>query len=199
MTISAAPVQEMPTRGRRHVPGEEGVWIFIFGDMLIFAVLFGTYLRYRSRNPQLFNHSQLALNPGFGVANTLLLLLSSLLVVVAITALRRKVIGIAPRLIAGAIACGLAFSILKVIEYHDKIQAGSTPLTNEFFMFYYALTGLHWFHLILGLAVLTYLLYVSRKPALTARQFRWAEGGGCFWHMVDLLWIVLFPLLYLVS
>jgi nitric oxide reductase NorE protein len=175
------------------------VWIFILGDMLIFAVLFGTYLHYRSRNPQLFNHSQLALNPGFGVVNTLLLLLSSLLVAVAITALRRKVTGIAPPLIAGAMACGLAFSVLKVIEYHDKIAAGITPLTNEFFMFYYALTGLHWFHLVLGLAMLAYLLYASRQPALTAKQFSWAEGGGCFWHMVDLLWIVLFPLLYLVS
>jgi nitric oxide reductase NorE protein len=198
--ITLAPrLDGRPTPQRRHVPGEEGVWIFIFGDMTIFAVLFATFLHYRSRNPQLFNQSQQALNPVFGAVNTLLLLLSSLLVVTAISAMRAKITGIAPLLIAGAIGCGLCFSVLKVIEYRHKIDAGITPQTNEFFMYYFVLTGLHWFHLIIGLGVLTYLLWTSRKPALTAKQFSWVEGGGCFWHMVDLLWIVLFPLLYLIA
>jgi nitric oxide reductase NorE protein len=199
MTLSPAPPRERGASRQHHIPGEGGAWIFIFGDISIFAMLFATYLRYRSRDPQLYNHSQLALNPVFGAVNTLLLLLSSLLVVVAITALRREVTGIAPVLLVGAIACGLVFSTLKVIEYRHKMAAGITPHTNDFFMFYYTLTGLHWFHLILGLAMLGYLLYASRKPALTAKQFGWVEGGGCFWHMVDLLWIVLFPLLYLVG
>jgi nitric oxide reductase NorE protein len=204
MTVSAAPHQpvspDQPARRRGHIPGEEGVWVFILGDMVIFAILFATYMHYRSRNPEVFNRSQESLNSIFGVVNTLLLLFSSLLVVLAVGVVRKRFNGntIAPALIVGAIACGLGFSALKVIEYAQKVDAGITPQTNDFFMFYFVLTGLHWFHLILGLAVLTYMLHATRKPALTDKQFSWVEGGGCFWHMVDLLWIVIFPLLFLV-
>jgi nitric oxide reductase NorE protein len=184
---------------RGHIPGEAGIWIFILGDMAVFAVLFGTFLVYRSKDVELFDSSQLHLNTTFGLINTLLLLVSSMLVVLAVSTVRRGTPRPAPLLIAGAIACGLAFSMLKVVEYVDKIDAGITPQTNTFYMFYFLLTGLHWFHLLLGLAVLTYLLASARRKRHDARQLAWFEGGGCFWHMVDLLWIVLFPLIYLLN
>jgi nitric oxide reductase NorE protein len=181
-----------------HVPGEVGVWVFIVGDMLVFATLFLTYLYYRADDPELFAASQSELVQTFGAVNTLLLLLSSLLVVAAVRAVRRKLSRVAPWLIAGAFACGIAFSVLKYVEYHDKVAHELTPATNDFFMLYFVMTGLHWFHLAIGLLVLTVLFVLSRKPALSARQSAFVEGGACFWHMVDLLWIVLFPLLYLV-
>ena len=192
-------VELTPAAPARHVPGETGTWIFIFGDMLVFAVLFATYLYYRGADPGLFNSSQEALNPTYGAVNTLLLLVSSLLVVLAVHCVRRGMRGVAPRLIAGAFACGAGFSVMKIVEYSDKVGHDITPATNDFFMYYFVLTGLHWFHLLLGLAVLSYLFVLSRKPSLTPRQFAFYEGGACFWHMVDLLWIVLFPLLYLVN
>lgn len=182
----------------RHVPGEVGVWVFIFGDMLVFGVLFATYLYYRVDDPALFARSQEALTEAYGAVNTMLLLVSSLLVVVAVRAVRTGVRGVAPGMLIGAIACGLAFSGLKVFEYSGKLGQDITPATNDFYMYYYVLTGLHWFHLVLGLAVLTYLFFLARRPHLTKGQFAFVEGGACFWHMVDLLWIVLFPLLYLV-
>jgi nitric oxide reductase NorE protein len=182
-----------------HVPGETGTWVFIFGDMLVFATLFATYLYYRAQDPQLFDASQQALNQTYGAINTLLLLASSLLVVMAVRAVRRRMPRVAPSLILGAIACGVAFSALKVVEYSDKVGAGLKPSTNDFFMCYFVYTGLHWFHLLVGLGVLLYLLTLARKPALTTRQFAFFEGGASYWHMVDLLWIVLFSLLYLVS
>jgi len=179
------------------VPGEVGVWVFILGDMAIFAVLFGTFLTGRAADVPLFDVSQSQLNQDYGVANTLLLLVSSLLVVMAVSGVRERR-GRADLLLAGAMACGLAFSALKVIEYAGKVGHGVTPATNEFFMYYFILTGLHWFHLALGLVVLGLLIRLARKPALSSSQFAFVEGGACFWHMVDLLWIVLFPLLYLV-
>jgi len=182
-----------------HVPGETGVWVFIFGDMMVFAVLFATYLYYRAENVELFNASQGALNQTYGAVNTLLLLVSSMLVVMAVRAVRRQMRKVAPWLIAGAFLCGLAFSALKVAEYRGKVEHGITPATNDFYMYYFILTGLHWFHLIIGLCVLSVLFVLSRKPGITQRQFALVEGGASFWHMVDLLWIVLFPLLYLVS
>ena len=188
-----------PPSRPRHIPGEEGIWVFIYGDMMIFAILFGTYLYYRAKDVALFTTSQQVLNTTFGLINTLLLLFSSLLVVTAVTAIRRGTPRPAPPLIAGAIACGLAFSLLKVLEYTSKVDTGITPQTNRFYMFYFVLTGLHWFHLILGLGVQTYMYFSARRPALDAKQFGWFEGAGCYWHMVDLLWIILFPLLYLMN
>ncbi|MDI9947717.1 cytochrome c oxidase subunit 3 [Rhodococcus sp. IEGM 1305] len=179
------------------VPGEVGIWVFIFGDMVIFAVLFATFFYYRAKKPEIFDQSQVALNQNYGAANTVVLLVSSLLVVLAVRAVRKRM-PLAPHLIAGAIFCGILFSALKVLEYAEKVSHGITPATNDFFMFYFVLTGLHWFHLIVGLVVLVTLYVFARKPEITEHRFAFFEGGACFWHMVDLLWIVLFPMLYLV-
>jgi nitric oxide reductase NorE protein len=187
-----------PSR-RHHVPGETGIWVFIFGDMMVFAIMFFTYLYYRGKDVALFNASQLRLNPDFGLVNTLLLLASSLLVVLAVGVVRAGTHRPAQPLILGAIGCGVAFSVLKVVEYSGKLDAGITPQTDQFFMFYFVLTGLHWFHLAIGLAVLGYMYFSARRTSLDVKQFAWFEGAGCYWHMVDLLWIVLFPLLYLVN
>jgi nitric oxide reductase NorE protein len=101
-------------------------------------------------------------------------------------------------MIVGAFACGLVFIAVKVFEYHERIAAGQTPSENDFYTLYFILTGLHLFHLIIGLGVLTSLWFLARKPELTKHQWAFFEGGTCFWHMVDLLWIVLFPLIFLV-
>lgn len=181
----------------KHLPGEVGVWVFILGDLMVFALLFGVYLYYRIDDPALFASSQSRLNQAFGAVNTLLLLTSSLLVVTAVRALRHGVTNIAPELFAGAMACGAGFAVLKIFEYSGKISEGLVPATNEFWMYYFILTGLHFFHLLLGMAVLTFCLVSSRMASLSAQRFSLVEGGACFWHMVDLLWVVLFPLLYL--
>jgi len=182
----------------RHIPGEAGLWILIFGDMTVFAVLFAVYLHNRGAQPVVFAKSQETLNRNFGAINTLLLLTSSLLVVLATRAVRGQARKHAPRLVAGAMACGLGFIVIKIFEYHDKISAGLTPSTNKFYMYYFVLTGVHLAHLVVGLVVLAVLGNLARKPELTSTNLMFFEGGACFWHMVDLLWIVLFPLLFLV-
>jgi nitric oxide reductase NorE protein len=191
-------IEPVPRRRvERHVPGEEGAWVFILGDMTVFAGFFAAYLAARAHNPELFAASQRTLNQSYGAINTLLLLTSSLFVTVGIRAVRRNAHRVAPWCFAGAFCCGLGFASVKFLEYSDKIHHGLLPTTNEFFMYYYVLTGLHLFHLTLGMAVLVFLFVKARKPALTVREFAFVEGGACFWHMVDVLWIVLFPLLYL--
>ncbi|GAA5156585.1 cytochrome c oxidase subunit 3 family protein [Pseudonocardia eucalypti] len=204
MTTLSKNVQRPEASGKpaKHLPGEEGTWVFIFGDMMVFAVFFCTYLYYRGLEPELFNESQQQLRQIYGVVNTLLLLTSSLFVVVGIRAIRKRVAGVAPWMFSGALVCGLGFSLMKFLEYSEKLGKGLTPNTNSFFMYFYVLTGLHFFHLIIGMAVLVYLIVKSRAAEttqLTTKQFAFVEGGACFWHMVDLLWIVLFPLLYLVK
>ena len=112
--------------------------------------------------------------------------------------MRNGIPNLAPKLVAGAFACGLAFSFNKYLEWSHHLSDGLKPATNDFWMYFYILTGLHFFHLLIGMALLTFIFVQARKPSIDSRRFIFVEGAGCFWHMVDLLWVVLFPLLYLV-
>ena len=186
-------------RQARRLPGEEGTWVFIFGDMTVFAVLFGVYLYYRSADPVLFNGSQARLNQTFGVVNTLILLSSSLLVVTAVRAVRQRENALAGRLIVGAMVCGALFVVNKGIEYGHEISQGFLPATDQFFTYFYVMTGLHLVHVIVGMGLLWFMLTLIRRSELTPWQNSYLDGAACFWHMVDLLWIIIFPLLYLVK
>ena len=192
---TSAPVAAKPKK----IPGEEGVWIFILGDICVFAVFFTYYLVQRSKHVDLFDLSQANLNKDFGAVNTVFLLISSLFVVLAVRAMRESERQLAQRMIIGAFLCGVAFIIVKVFEYSERAAAHQIPTTNGFYLLYFVLTGLHLFHLILGLGVLTALFFLARRPDLSQHQWAFFEGGACFWHMVDLLWLVLFPLIFLVN
>lgn len=200
VTITAGVPVEPPSldSSARDVPGEAGLWILLFGDMTVFAVLFAVYLQQRSRQPALFAASQATLSRGLGAAATLVLVSSSLLVVLATRAVRTDQRRFAPPLISGAIALGVTFVAIKAIEYHDLFAVGATSHMNIFFVYYFALTGLHVLHLVGGLLVLVVLLTLSRKRELTIGQCVFFEGGACYWHMLDLLWLVIFPLVFLV-
>lgn len=195
---SRARERRAESRGKP-IPGEPGIWVLLFGDMMVFTVLFGVYLHARGNDRALFARSQDALNRDFGAINTLVLLTSSLLVVFAVRAARSPAHrALASRLLFAGFAVGCCFVVIKVLEYHEKIVAGITPSTNEFYMYYFVLTGLHLAHVMIGLAVLLVLSRIARNPEPSRTQLAFIEGGGCFWHMVDLLWIVIFPLLFLV-
>jgi nitric oxide reductase NorE protein len=193
-------VEQRQAAGRRtgHVPGEEGLWVLIMGDMLVFSIFFATYLVYRAQNVALYVRSQLSMERGYGLLNTGLLLTSSWFVAIAVSDARAGRRERALRMLLGALACGIGFVISKAFEWGGKIRLGITLNSNEFYTFYYMLTGIHLLHVLIGLVVLSYLLARSRRPAPGAGYVAVMEGGGAFWHLVDLLWIVLFALIYLV-
>ncbi|MBC2637851.1 MULTISPECIES: cytochrome c oxidase subunit 3 [unclassified Rhodococcus (in: high G+C Gram-positive bacteria)] len=166
--------------------------------MTVFGILFGVYAWYYGQESAQFGADQAALNKNFGFANTLLLLSSSLLVYAAVQAIRQQRHSLASPLILAAMGCGAVFLVDKGIEYYDKLSHGISAATSDFFMYYFVLTGLHAIHVIVGLALLGFVFSLSRKPTLTARQHTYLEGATVFWHMVDVLWIIMFPLLYLV-
>lgn len=192
--MTAAPIRPEP-----HLPGEAGIWIFIMGDMLVFALFFSVFTYYRGEQPALFTGSQASLNIGFGLANTLLLLTSSWLVIEAVQAARRGLNLVSRRLFFSAFLCGVGFSAIKLMEYQEKIAAGITLTSNDFFMFYYIFTGLHFVHVIIGLVLLGFVMFTLGKPATDQARMRFVEVGASYWHMVDVLWIILFPLIYLVK
>src|SRR5262245_4861323 len=115
----------------------------------------------------------------------------------AVEAARRRLQRALVGCLGMALACGVAFGAVKIFEYRSKIVHGVTMLTNDFYMYYFALTGLHFVHLVIGIVVLA-LLLTKARAGMTADYQRYLESGASYWHMVDLLWIMLFPLLYLV-
>ena len=205
MSTTVPPSSESPggsvpqdrLRPTPHVPGEVGAWVFILGDLAAFALLFGVWMYYRGKEPALFADSQLEVHRSFGAINTLLLLTSSLFVITAVRAVRAQMRRVAQAAIGFALVCGVGFLLDKVLEWTDLVANGHGPTANNYFLYFFVLTGLHAFHVLIGMGILTALLRLSRKPSLSKGQFAFVEGGACFWHMVDLIWVVLFALLYL--
>jgi nitric oxide reductase NorE protein len=191
----AVPLRPPPVGG---IPGEAGVWVFIFADVTFFLYLFVLYLNSRRSHREVFASSRELLDSNFGAANTLILLTSSLFIVLANRQFRARNSLAARRWFSAALGCGGAFVALKAVEYHAEIAAGRTLSSDVFFTYYFMLTGLHLLHLILGLGVLTYLRVISRRGDRTSWHTVAIEGGSCYWHMVDFLWIIIFPLLYLI-
>ncbi|MGQ0622891.1 MAG: cytochrome c oxidase subunit 3 family protein [Panacagrimonas sp.] len=179
---------------RTHIPGEPGIWLFVLGDMVIYGIFFLFYAHARSQEPALFAQSQALLNQVFGVANTLILLSSSWFVVKGVQAARRDPLTASPKWFRWAFLCGVAFCLSKAIEYTWKIDAGITLTSNTFFMYWYLLTFFHLVHVLIGMAVLVFMWRATQRPALSLGLL---ESGATFWHLVDLLWVLIFPLLYL--
>lgn len=196
MTTTAAPPGP-GARSDRRIPGEAGIWVFILGDLIIFGLFFATFVVDRSQEPALFEASRAELHLSWGALNTLLLLTGSLFVVWAVHAARAGKPADASRLIAWAMGCGVIFGINKVIEYADKIGSGHGPDSNIFFTYYFCFTGLHALHLLVALCVLARMRWLLAQPDFGPADIGTLESAATYWHLVDLLWIVLFALLYL--
>ncbi|MCC2654924.1 MAG: heme/copper-type cytochrome/quinol oxidase, subunit 3 [Panacagrimonas sp.] len=197
----SADIEFVPTpmapRVSRRLPGVEGVWVFVFADMAVFALMFGCFMWDRHLQPESFEVSRRALDLTMGGVNTLILLTSSMLVVLAIDALKYAENALAPVFLGLATLCGLAFIVNKAFEYREKFEAGIGLQTNDFFMYYFIMTGMHLGHVVVGTVILAALALKARSSRAGGSIVAY-EGGATYWHMVDLLWVCLFPLLYLV-
>lgn len=192
--ITIALPAEAPAAKR--LPGNLVVWAFILAEMLIFAVLFASYAFDRATNVEMFNLYQQTLDRNAGAINTLLLVTASWFVVLAVRAAHRDDSRAASRNIALGFLCGAGFLVIKAFEYADKFGAGISLSTNTFYRFYFGLTFFHSMHVILGMVALAILWMKTRQGAYGSRGADGMESGAAYWHMVDLLWIVLFPLVY---
>lgn len=180
---------------RGHLPGETSMWFFVIGDLLIFAAYFVSYMYYRGQDHAVFLQSQAQVNLSIGIVNTVVLLTSSLFVALGTSAARVGRTVEARRWFCAALVCGAAFPLLKMCEYIPEITAGMTPGTNLFFMYYFVMTGMHLCHVLLGLVILCFVIRALRGP--TTARISFVETGATYWHMVDVLWLILFALLYL--
>jgi nitric oxide reductase NorE protein len=200
--VSTPNLVEIATADRvkpRRLPGVDGVWVAIGADAVIFAILFGSFMQARLKDPALFEASRHTLNMNFGGIDTLILLTSSWSVALAVQAMKRDLVDREPLLLLGGAVTGLMFMVSKAIEYFGKFAHGITPGTNPFFMWYFTLTGIHLIHVVFGSSMLTYLWIRSRRGTYDHLHKGVPESVASYWHLVDLLWVVLFPLLYLMK
>jgi nitric oxide reductase NorE protein len=187
----------MGANAQRRLPGVPGIWIFVLLDMAFFGVLILAFLVERSRQAVQFEQSQAALNLNLGLVNMLVLLTSSWLVALAVHAARVQRGLACAWLLRGGFLCALVFAVLKLVEYGQKIGAGITPLSDGFYMLYFVMTFLHFLHVCAGMVVLWILARHAAAGAYDTGVHTGLESGATYWHMVDLLWIMLFPLLYM--
>jgi nitric oxide reductase NorE protein len=179
------------------MPGGTDFWVFVIAESLLFGSFFVTYICYRSGSVELYNLSQQALNRGMGAFNTAVLIVSSWSVVQALEAVRKGRVKVAPRYLSLSIVLALVFLTVKICEYQDKFHHGITLATNKFFMFYFVLTMIHMAHVIIGTVVLIVLRQRLVQGEYDRDNMNVLEMAASYWHLVDLLWIFLFPLLYL--
>ncbi|NTW49637.1 MAG: cytochrome c oxidase subunit 3 family protein [Chlorobiales bacterium] len=195
--------------GSDYVGAKLGMWFFLFTEILLFGGLFLVYSVYRSTHAVEFHKAAGQLDSMIGAANTLILITSSLFVALSISAVQKNELRRAGWYIVLTTALGGAFLVNKYFEWSHHISDGMFPDSpsllslskgeNLFFGLYYVMTGLHSVHVIGGLAVLGIALVLLKKGRVTSTNFVFLENAGLFWHLVDLIWIYLFPLFYLVT
>lgn len=167
-------------------------------ELLVFGIFFIAYAVMRMQNVELFNQYQLTLNRDIGLANTLLLITSSYFVVRAVHAIRENNVQHCINWLYASLVGGAGFLVLKSFEYYDKFSAGISLDTNTFYMFYLSLTIFHFLHVVLGMIILVAIVIKAQRGAYNEQNYTGVETGASYWHMVDLVWIILFPLVYII-
>lgn len=171
------------------LPGNPIMWVLILSELLVFGAALGGFAVARLLDPQTFNDSQAHLDRFLGGVNTMILLTSGFFAALGVRARADGGITSSRRWMIASILVGSLFLYIKMIEYGDKMDAGFDIETNTFFTLYYLITGFHFMHVIMGLIILAIVTWKNSLENL--------ETGAAFWHMVDLIWILVFPLIYL--
>jgi cytochrome c oxidase subunit III len=185
-----------------------GMWLFLFTELILFGGLFLLYAVYLARYPQEFTAGGRELNLVFGATNTVVLLTSSLLAAASVSAVQRDERRTAVLLLGGTILCAAVFLVIKYLEWGAKIHHDIYPNSprlasgpageSVFFSLYYLTTGLHGLHVLIGGTLLAWVAMRVRRGDVHAGDYVLLENGALYWHLVDLIWIFIFPLYYLI-
>jgi cytochrome c oxidase subunit 3 len=198
---------------QQYLSGKEGIWLFMLTEILMFGAIFVAYAIYHNMYPEMFAEGARSLDWKMGFINTLVLIFSSFTMAISISYIQRNMQKKAVIAMATTVLCGAIFMVIKYFEYEHKFHLGLLPgkfldvakvgATHAnlglYFGFYYCMTGLHGFHVLIGMGLITWCLIKTMRGQFHGQFWIVVEGVGIFWHIVDLIWIFLFPLLYLVG
>ena len=194
---------------RDDIGARMGMWLFLFTELILFGGMFILYSVYRYKYPEAFHLAAKELNTIIGTFNTAILLTSSLSMALSITAVQRKQNALSVFFQMLTIVLALAFMVNKYFEwsakFHHGIYPGSDTLLGKpageivFFGLYYVMTGLHGLHVIIGIVLIAVMMRLTSKGIINNDSYVKLESAGLYWHLVDIIWIFLFPLFYLVT
>ncbi len=194
---------------RDDLASKTGMWLFLFTEMLLFGGLFIVYSVYRFMNPVAFHLAAKELSVFIGTVNTIILLISSATIAMSITAIQKQNKKLSLALLGITILLGLSFLVNKYFEwgehFREHIYPGSATLALRghgdvlFYGLYFFMTGLHALHIIVGLVFITIIAIAIIKASINSENYVLLENSGLYWHLVDLIWIFLFPLFYLIT
>ncbi|MBI5576237.1 MAG: cytochrome c oxidase subunit 3 family protein [Deltaproteobacteria bacterium] len=176
-----------------------GIWAFLATEVLLFGGLFTTYIVFRLKFPEMFHRDYLHLDRVLGAANTVVLIASSLTVALAIASIRKGEQRLLKLFLSLTIFLAGVFLVIKYFEWTEKFAHGLFPGTDIFFSLYFMMTGLHGLHVAGGIAVLGAMLFLAGRGRFSESYNTPVEISGLYWHFVDLVWIYLFPLFYLIG
>ncbi len=182
-----------------HDAAKFGMWLFLGTEILLFGGLFAAYALFRAKYPDLFVEYHKNLDLEKGVFNTFVLLFSSFTMALAVLFAQRKKQLYTTIFLAITFVCGAIFAIVKYFEYAHKFEDHIYPSKNIFYALYYMTTGLHMIHVFIGMIIILALLGMNMKGKFVKGRYTPVEVGGLYWHLVDLIWIYLFPLMYLIG
>ena len=197
--------------GQQAEAAKLGTWIFLLTEILLFGGLFCAYAVYRTWYPDMFYQAHLQLDVTLGATNTLVLIFSSVTMALAIRAMQQDKPKQSVLLLLVTLACAATFLVIKFFEYKHKFHLGQLPgkyyhftglegnNPHIFFSVYFLMTGLHAFHVIGGMGLITWMVVKIRRNKLSSEYYTPIEMTGLYWHLVDMIWIFLFPLLYLIG
>ncbi|NVN90859.1 MAG: cytochrome c oxidase subunit 3 family protein [Desulfuromonadales bacterium] len=185
-----------------------GMWLFLFTELLLFGGMFILYAVYLARYPHEFTSAGRQLNVVFGTINTLVLLTSSLLVAMAVSAIQRDQRSRSLQMLGGTVLCAAIFMAIKYFEWSAKIAHGiypgsphlksGPPGESVFFGLYYLITGIHGLHVLIGASLLAWVALKIHRGTVHGGDYVLLENAALYWHLVDLIWIFIFPLYYLI-
>ena len=194
---------------RDDIGARMGMWLFLFTELILFGGMFILYSVYRYKYPDAFHLAAKDLNTIVGTFNTAILLTSSLTMALSITAVQRKQNALSVFFQMLTIVLALAFMVNKYFEwsakFHHGIYPGSDTLLGKpageivFFGLYYVMTGLHGLHVIIGIVLIAVMMRLTSKRIINNDSYVKLESAGLYWHLVDIIWIFLFPLFYLIT
>ncbi len=194
---------------RDYTGAKLGMWLFLFTEILLFGGMFLLYSIYRDVHPADFHEAGREMSVLIGAVNTVILLTSSLTMALSISAIKNNEKTRSILLQAITIILGVAFLVNKYFEWSDHIRHGYYPNSPEllsmshgkilFFGLYYVMTGIHGLHVLIGICIIGFVLVLTFRGVVSAADFIKLENTGLFWHLVDIIWIYLFPLFYLIT
>jgi cytochrome c oxidase subunit 3 len=201
---------EMVIHEHRDYTGSKvGMWLFLLTEIILFGGMFLLYSVYRSRHGASFHHAAEELEVALGVVNTLILLTSSLTMALSIAAVQKGKDRHSIAFLAATIFLAVLFLVNKYFEWGAKIEHGIYPGSPDlisrgegevlFFGLYYVMTGIHGLHVLAGIVLLSIMLVLVYRGKIDRNDFVKLENSGLYWHLVDIIWIYLFPLFYLIS